>query len=207
MINYALTTKARIKARLQIDVTQFDDVIDSIIAATTNRIEQMTGRRFLASTYTEELYDGADAYGDKISAIVLNNAPVITLTKFEYKTGTNSSPTWFELTEDDYDLNERNGIIYSKGTFPGGRQNLRISYQAGYLINFSDTSTVYNSTQHTLPYDLTEVCEEVVVRIFKRRDSDGKQSETFNASTITWSDRIFSAEHMVTINNYRRVVP
>jgi hypothetical protein len=205
MINYALTNKARVKARMQIDTTSFDDVIDSIIAATTNRIEQMAGRRFLATTYTDELYDGSDAYGDAQSVFILNNAPVLSLTSIAYKTGANSSPTWVSYTEDDYDLNDHNGIVYMK--LPRGRQNVRALYQAGYLINFSDTTTVYSSTQHTLPYDLTEVCEEVVVRIFKRRDSDGKQSETFNASTITWTDKIFSAEHISTINNYRRVVP
>jgi hypothetical protein len=207
MINYALTDKSRIKTRLGIDltVTSFDEVIDSIIAATTTRMEQMAGRRFLATTYTEELYDGSDAYGDAQSIIIVNNAPVLTLTKFEYKTGSNSSPTWVEFSEDDYDINERNGIIFMK--LPRGRMNLRLSYQAGYLINFSDTTTFYSTTQHTLPYDLTEVCEEVVVRIFKRRDSDGKQSESFNASTITWTDKVFSPEHVTTINNYRRIVP
>lgn len=207
MINYALTTKERVKARLQITTTSFDDMFDSLIAATTNKIEQMTGRRFKATTYADELYDGSDVYGTRQEIIVVNNAPMLTLTRFQYKNGNNENPAWTDFTEDDYDINESNGIIRMKGYLPGGMQNVRISYQAGYLINFSSTSTVYDTAQHTLPYDITEVCEEAVVRLYKRRDSEGRSSESFQESSITWNENIFTKENITTINNYRRVTP
>lgn len=55
-----------------------------------------------------------------------------------------------------------------------------------------------------LPADLVEVCEEAVVRIFKRRDSEGRASETFQETSITWNKTVFTDEDLRTIKNYRR---
>lgn len=55
-----------------------------------------------------------------------------------------------------------------------------------------------------LPADLVEVAEEAVVRIFKRRESEGRTSETFGTSSITWAKSVFTDEDLGTIRNYRR---
>lgn len=202
-INYALTTKTRVKSRLAITTTSFDDLFDFLIAGVTDKIEQMAGRRFLATTYTDELYDGTDIYNDRQSIIVINNAPVLNLTRIQYKSGANSDPVWYTYTEDDYDLNETNGIVYMKGNLPSGKQNVRMTYQAGYKIHDTD---IYNTASHTLPFDIMEVCEEVVTRLFKRRESEGRTNESFQESSITWSDGVFTKENLNTINNYRRAI-
>lgn len=70
---------------------------------------------------------------------------------------------------------------------------------ADYLrANAAEESDYY------LPADLVEVCEEAVTRIFKRRDSEGKTSETFQESSITWARSVFTDEDLRTIRNYRR---
>lgn len=56
----------------------------------------------------------------------------------------------------------------------------------------------------SLPLDLVEVCEEVVVRLFKRRESDGRLSESFQESSVTWSENVFTKENVATVKNYRR---
>lgn len=206
MINYALTTKTRVKARLGITVTSFDDLLDTMIAAVTNKIEQMAGRRFLATTYTNEVYDGVDAYDESLGILVANNAPILTLTSFQYKSGGNDNPTWNDFSVNDYDQNLRLGVLHMAGRLPKGRQNIRLSYRAGYLIDFTNTTTFYDEATHTLPYDLTEVCEEAVVRLFKKREAEGRQQESFNESSVTWNADIFTKENLATINNYRRVV-
>jgi hypothetical protein len=55
-----------------------------------------------------------------------------------------------------------------------------------------------------LPAELVEVCEKAVVKSFKRRESEGKDSESFGESQITWSKTVFSEEDIATIRNYRR---
>lgn len=55
-----------------------------------------------------------------------------------------------------------------------------------------------------LPADLVEVVEKAVVKTFKRRESEGKATETFGDSSITWEKSVFSEEDLATIKNYRR---
>lgn len=55
-----------------------------------------------------------------------------------------------------------------------------------------------------LPPELVDVCERAVIHLFKKRDSEGRSSESFQESTITWQDEVFTKEMLATIKNYRR---
>lgn len=276
-MSVGLTSNTRIKDRLQITSANFDTLISNLIIATTKRIEQMCGRTFSQDEYENELYDGSDAYNTPVKNLIIKNAPIVTLESLEYKTGSNSNPTWVEFNEDDYDINLSNGILYFHGTLPKGKQNIRATYTGGYVGYFVDisqywefdvvptgtvngvnltftlpeaadevvvyadglrvssgeysftaggTSIVFESGAQpnssisvdylptssnpqdndvTLPSDLVEVCEEVVIRLFKKRDSEGRASESFGESSITWNENVFTPENITTIKNYRRV--
>ncbi|MEP2085069.1 MAG: hypothetical protein ABJP87_04405 [Bauldia litoralis] len=272
----ALTTKERVKDRLKITSTDFDDLFDRLIVSTTARMSKMCNRRFLQATYTNQLCDGADIYGSRMPMLILKNAPVHSIESVQYKTGANSGPTWYSYTVDDYDVDMDLGILYLKGTLPRGKQNIRVTYTAGWsgtnigidtylwvfnstptgsvngsnltftlaanadqiivyadgirvsaaniaftggtatftlaagqapystiAVDYKPTSAVTNEDS-TVPEDLAEVCEEVVVRLFKRRDSEGRAQESFNESSITWNTNVFTKENLATIKNYRR---
>jgi hypothetical protein len=201
-ISYALTNKTRIKSRLGITTTSFDDLLDAMIGATTDRIEKMTGRRFKQTAYTQELYDGSDIYGSEMLILIIKNGPISGTPTFEYKTGSNTSPTWVAYSVEDYDIDTASALIYMKGSLPQGKQNVRITYTGGYVIDFTGTYDI--GASHTLPMDITEVCERAVVRAFKKRDSEGRASESFQESSITWEKDIFLPEDIATIKNYRR---
>jgi hypothetical protein len=276
MYGDALTTKALVKDRLQITATTFDDVIDNMILAVTARIEQMTGRRYIQGTFTNELHDGSDVYGHPRIYLIVKNAPLQSVTSIEYKAGTNATPSWTEFDEEDYSVDLQAGIIEFPDGLPRGRQNIRITYTGGYsgtsyavenywVFNETPTGTVDGSNlaftlaadaeqvvvyadgiresaanvthvagtdeftmaagrapfttiaadylrtdaggddvSSFLPADLVDVCERAVTTLFKRRDSEGRKNETFQESTITWRDSMFSEEDRVTIKNYRR---
>lgn len=197
----ALTTKTRIKSRLGITTTSFDDLLDTQITGVTGMIETMTGRTFEADDFVE-LYNGQDVYGDKQKFLILRKAPVNTITSIEYKSGNNETPTWFELSENDYDIDMSLGIVRVYSHIPKGIQNIRVTYNAGYLIDFTDP---YTSSVHTLPFDLTEVTEQVVTSLFKKRESEGKIQESFQESSISWREEMFTDEQKRIIKNYRRV--
>jgi len=55
-----------------------------------------------------------------------------------------------------------------------------------------------------LPSEVVEVCEEAVIHLFKKRQSEGRTSESFQESSITWSSRVLTPEMVATIKNYRR---
>lgn len=278
MSAYALTTKSRIKDRLQITATSFDTVIDRLILAVTDRIERMCGRRFYLTTHTNETHDGSDpAYQTQRVNLILKNAPVTALTSLQYNAGTNSDPDWTDFDEDDYDVDMEAGIVYFHHGMPCGRRNIRATYTAGYngfslgtlsswvfnalptgavngvnltftlptdceeIIVYADgmrelasnytftagtdtftfaagrapvsaltvdylpsTGEDSDSDDYTLPTDLVEVCEEAVCRIFKRREAEGRASETLGESTITYTENVFTKENTATVKNYRR---
>ena len=187
----ALTTKALIKSRLAITITDYDTLLDKIIGAVVTRINQMTGRVFTTANFTNELHDDSDALGSLRSVLIVKNAPITTLTSIQYDAGANGSAQWTDFPAADYRADLPLGIIHFPHGLPRGMQNVRVTYVGGYASN-------------AYPEDVVEVVEEVVVRIFKRRDSEGKSSEGFQESSITWNENVFTPENLATIKNYRR---
>lgn len=275
MYGDALTTKERIKERLKITETAFDDLIDRLILAVTKRISQMCNRRFTQATFENELHDGSDLYGSIRRTLIVKNAPIQEIESVEYRTGPNSAPAWRAYDEDDYDLDAEAGLLHFRNALPNGKRNIRITYTGGYsgysigvmnywifnevplgtvngsnrtftlledatqLVVYADGVRVLSSnysftpgsdsfilaegqapftsiavdylketaagdTEDWLPADLVEAVEEVVVRLFKRRDSDGRLSESFQESSITWTEGVYTKENLATIRNYRR---
>lgn len=271
----ALTTAARVKDRLKISSTTFDDLISNNIISVTARMEKMCNRQFTLATYTNELHDGSDFYQSNRSILMPVNAPISSVSSIEWKSGTNSNPNWTTFSSNDYDVDEDAGIIHFHYALPRGKRNIRITYTAGWsgysigLSSFwtyntvptgdvdganlaftlaadadevvvyvdgmreldsnvthtagSDSITLasgrapyssivvdYKQTTSTsgsdpdLPAELIDVCERAVVKLFKQRESEGKTSESFEESSITWRENLFTAEMRATIKNYRR---
>lgn len=275
MYGDALTTKDRIKDRLEIEVDTWDDLFDRLILSVTSRIQQTCGRRFIQATYTHEIHDGADLYGTRRHVLILKNAPVQTVSAVQYKAGTNSAPNWTDIDEDEYELDTEAGLLQFPHGLPIGRRNIRVTYSGGFsgysigvnnfwVFNITPTGVVNGvnltftlpeaasqvivyadglreaasnvtfvagsdsftlaagrapsstiavdylrenaaeDADYYLPADLVEVCEEAVVRMFKRRQSEGRSSETFQESSINWNKNVFTDEDVATIKNYRR---
>ena len=106
-------------------------------------------------------------------------------------------------------------IIYADGarevssnvTFTAGTDTFTLAAgRAPYSTIVVDykKSVVVGLQDFNLPADLVDVCERAVVLLFKRRDSEGKSSETFQESSISYRDDVFTKEMQATIRNYRR---
>lgn len=275
MYGDALTTKERVKDRLKITATTYDDFLDNCILAVTASIQQMTGRRFIQATYTNELHDGSDLYDTPRSIMILKNGPVQSVSSVQYKAGTNTVPNWTTISADLYDFDAANGLIHFYSHLPKGRRNLRVTYTGGYSgyslgvsnfwvfnttptgavngvnatftlpenadqvlvyadgvrlaasnVTFTEgtaTFTITNNLQpfstiavdykrsaetsdadYHLPADLVDVCERAVVYLFKSRENEGRTTESFGESSVTWRDTMFTKEMRGTIRNYRR---
>lgn len=197
---YALTTETRLKALLKITGSDFDTILKDYAYKATDIIERACGgRRFQQTTYTQELYDGSYIDGTKRSRLVLRNAPLVTLSALEYATGASSSPTWVAFQADDYVLDKPNGII--QVALPRGLANVRVTHVSGYLIDFAN---MYDETKHTLPFDLTDLAERIAIRLFKKRESEGRSVEAFQQSSITWDAKLIKEDDQATIENHRR---
>ena len=204
-ITYALTSISKVKDRLGISATDAtrDAVFTSMIYAVTDYIERACGGvRFKRSTFTQELYNGSmlGDFNPRLPYLILNNGPLISISSFQYRTGSRSNPTWVDFGADDYEPMLDSAMIYVSGGLPRGLQNIRITYIAGYLIDFTDE---YNDAVHTLPHDISDLCERLVTKLIKRRESEGRSQESFNNSSINWGAYLEKHDEAI-LANYRR---
>ena len=203
ILAYALTTVARVKDRMQITVSDNDSVLQRLVNAVTDFIEGETGRRFKETTYTDEVY----SFEDRQAILAVRNIPVTALSDLKFRAGTPSQPNYTSLSTDQYELleNGQTGLIQLYGMIFGNVVNvLKVTYTAGYKINFSNAGDAGDATPtHTLPADLTDLAERLVVRWWKRRELGGKLSEGLQGGSIQWKD-LLDSEDVETINRYRR---
>lgn len=205
IVPYALTTRQRIKDRLTITAVSFDVLIDRLISSATDLIESSTNRRFKRTTYTNELYS---VRGANPQYIFLKQIPVASVASLQYRAGTPSNPNWTTFSPDYYELLEdgSSGIIRVYGGlftgFYAGINQIRTTYDAGYLIDFANAGT----STHTLPFDISDLCERIAVKLFKKRESEGRQSESFEGGAVQWRELLDEADKIV-INKYRREPP
>ncbi|HLY40477.1 MAG TPA: phage head-tail connector protein [Terracidiphilus sp.] len=125
------------------------------------------------------------------------------LISFQWRAGTPSNPNWTDFIQDQFELDQqgRAGIVRVYGSIPGLYNNMiRATYVAGFPVDWQNAG---NGSTHQLPSDLTNLCENIVVRIYKRRQLEGKASEAIQGATTSWRDALDAFDRNV-INNYRR---
>ncbi len=201
---YLLTTTARIKTMLGIDVSNHDTLLNRLIIEISDFIENYCGRRFMESEYQELVsFDR-----QKNSYIFTKQVPIITVTKIQWRAGTVNDPQYQDIPVTDYAVegDGKSGIIkVDGGWLYQGTNVVRVGYTAGYKISFDD----FGSGNHTLPGDISAVCEAMVITRFKRRESEGKQSESASVSgggSLTWINDI-TKENREILDRYVRQAP
>lgn len=195
---HALTTVARIKDQLAITVSGHDTVLMRMINEMTDFIEGKCNRRFKSTTYTNEVYSSIGG-----NSLMLKQYPVTDLSAFEYAVGYPTAKAWTSFLGTEYELSEdgKSGIINAYGNFPSGSNIMRATYTAGYLIDWAN----FGSATHTLPADLTGLCERLVIRRFKKKEAEGKSSESFEGSSVSWDTKL-NEEDTFIINKYKRLI-
>jgi len=196
----ALTSLARIKSRLSIDDTHKDTLIERLIMGVTDHLESLCNRRFLETTYTNEVYS---VHSRGIDMLALKQMPVTTLTSLQYRAGTPATPTWTSYTTDEYELlaDGKSGLVRVYGGIHGGINTLRATYTAGYKINFDEPTNV---AVHTLPFDISDLAERLVTKRLKKREHEGKLNESFDGGQVTWDAFIDKADREI-VNRYTRI--
>ncbi len=197
---HALTTQQRIKDRLAITGANFDSLFLRLINAVTDFIEgECGGRRFLETVYTSEVYS---VHARKQEYVLLKQSPVSVLTSAQYRAGTPSTPNWTSFIVDEYELLEdgKSGLVRIYGGVPYGTNAVRFTYTAGYKIDFPN----FGTATHTLPADLTDLCERLVTKLFKKREAEGKAVENFEGGGATWKELLDESDQAI-IARYRRL--
>ena len=197
---YALTTVQRVKDRLGITSSGFDTLFERLVNASTDFIESYYTRRFKETSYENELYL-VECEGSKM--VTLKHAPVSALTNFQYRAGVPTNPAWTNFLPVEYEIvgDGSSGLIRVYGGVPRGTNNIRASYTAGYKIDFDHET---DATKHSLPFDLSNLCERLVIKEFKKRESIGKLRESAGEAMAIWFEKV-EPEDQITLDRYCRV--
>ncbi len=190
---YALTTVQRIKDLLSITVTSADPVLLRLVNSATDFIQGYCNEFFMQKTYSNELYS---ILGERQEFLMLNHGNVSALSSLQYRAGTPSNPSWMNFIQDEYELVEpdasgisKSGLVRIYAGFSPllytSTNAIRATYTAGFLISWPDFG---DPTKHNLPADLTALCENIVVRHWKHRESSGKKSESMKDTNVTWNE-------------------
>lgn len=198
----ALTTRTKVKSYMGITDTSSDTIIDELITYVSAFIGSYCGgRNFLSSSYVE-IYD---TYRGR-HKIFLKQIPVTAISAVEYRSGTPSAPVWVTYGVDGYLSYLSAGYIRFYGALPEIAQGMRISYTAGYLIDWANE----NTSTHTLPEDLTMAANEMIATVLNTRKSGGITNETTEGQSITYdfkramSDNVKNTLSLYQINRIAR---
>ena len=181
-----LIETAKIKSILNLDNTDFDEIIDDINDGVGVMIEGLLGTKLKHATYTE-VYDGDGYY------LITNNYPLKTLGKFEI----DIDGSWLEIENVKF---KQNGVVGYKT--PDGFQNVQVTYDAGYLIDWVNAD---DPAKHTLPHDLSEMGKRFVLRQYRKLNNEGEKTSNYTNSSLTWDDLVTKDDKMV-IEKYRRLI-
>lgn len=193
----ALTTRQKVKDMMNITDNLSDSLIDSYIRSMTAFVQNYCGGRVFVSTSYVEIKDTHAS-----NKLFLNQRPATLLTTLEYRAGTISAPIWMTYDVNSYYQYLTQGYLQFPAKFQPAPQVFRVSYTAGYLIDFDNED---DTTKHTLPFDLTNVCTELIGKKLNTRLSQGIYTETTEGQSITYeSDRYqLNDDHKVILNQYK----
>jgi hypothetical protein len=191
--------------------TAYDAQLIRYINWSTNYIQNETNRVFVQQTYVNDTYSIESSRQDVLQ---LRQFPVFWISSFQWRAGTPTNPSWTSFIGDQYELiNPQTDPISGTVFYPSGQirvygvmpalmnNMIRASYVAGYPV---DWTAPEDHNKHWLPGDITNVCENLVVRRFTRRTLAGKSSQALEGATISWRNEI-DAEDLDVLGQYRNV--
>lgn len=184
----ALITLQDAKEHLTIVGAESDPVIEGLINTASALCEDFTGRA-LKSAERTEVYDGTAG-----TELTLRQYPITEVATVEFLT---SGPpdAWTEQDLSAYGLYVVQPVEDTIGfrtlAFPYWRQNVRVTYTAGYVA---------------VPSKLKEACRQIVLSIWKQRDKQaagvssmsvpGGQTVTYTTEDIPKQAKTLLAEYV-----------
>lgn len=184
----ALVSLVEAKRHLRESKPDRDTQIEGFVNHATDWIEKETGVSFVLRTVTNELLDGSGW-----NELDLSKSPVASVSKVEFLTAY-TPEAWEEQDAGTYPviLLGGAGILFRSLSFPLGRRNVRVTYQAGYA---------------EVPADVTGLCLQLVKALYRKfeKNPDDSQAQTFAGNAVTLiPEGELSQMAKATIARYRR---
>lgn len=124
----ALLTEVELEAMLQ---TLLDtDVANSLINVASQQAETICRRKFIKQTYTLQKY----SVQENTKYLMLKNYPIVSVTSVTEYDAQNNVLVYTYTENLEYQVYLDEGYLYFYGRVPTGHNNIRITYEAGYVI-------------------------------------------------------------------------
>ncbi len=190
----------------------FDTLLTRLINSVSDYVSNECGKySFVQQTYTNDTYS---IDNPRQSFLLLRNTPVFSLTKLEWRAGTPTNPNWTAFIADQYELvDPRTDPISGLTWYPSGEVRvygvlpriysnmIRATYVAGYPVNWANAG---DRNTHLLPADISSLCENLVVRKFKRRQLAGMSAQALEGATHSWRNEL-DADDLDVLGQYRQL--
>ena len=178
----ALTTVARYKAHAGITGAGSDTKIEVCINVATDLIERFCDRRFLQTTYANEVYDGQGS-----DRLMLKQYPVSERNAFQLdeRDTVYNQANWSSVDTTVYFIDYTAGILELIGRrFMQAPRHYQVSYTAGYAFD----NTTPGATLESLGIgDLEWACWQLVTDLFKNAASPtGINSESIGNYSVSY---------------------
>lgn len=175
----ALTNATILAEYLGLDASADASIIGLAINSATSFIEGYTKRYFKESSRIQE------ALEPKRGIALLKAFPISSISSVIDSDGNNL----------EYRIKSKSaGIV--EFTTVSEKALVNITYTGGYVINFSDDSA------NTLPFEITNLANEIAARIYNKRKSQGISSESMEGQNINW-EKDLSSEMIAILDKYK----
>ncbi len=186
----AIVSLGEAKRQLRIPNDDRNWIVERIVNAATGYIEKKIDRPVVVRELDPELYDGTGT-----GELDLRSAPTSSVSLVEYFTGDANDP-WDELDDGGFPAvivePGRSRLLLRAAIFPCGRQNIRVTREAGY---------------DDVPADLTEIALQAVKALYRQfeKNPDDAATVSFAGNTVAMElDRALPKLTLDMLVNYRR---
>ena len=174
-----ICTLTDVKDRLGLTDTEYDTMINRLIAGLETIFENYTRRKLLVSAVdVTEYFSGCG------SLLLLNRWPVVSITsvKLAYDYDFDSADALVENTELRQVAAGKNGIIHRINmSWPENPDTIQVIYRGGYC----SAGQTPGEGEFALPADLREAAIEQASFLFKRKDDIGLSSVSAEGGSIS----------------------
>lgn len=175
LLDYALTTVARLKSFLGITNNTNDGLLETLINVSTNFIEGQANRRFKETTYTAELMNG-----EGTDLLVLKAFPIKKAVAFKIEYSADNS-SWETLDADTYRIDYNAGYVKMLGgKFWKSTGNYRVTYTGG--------AESIETTYPDLEYACWKLCKDAFDR---RKGTAGIKRQSLGSYSVEFTSSYF----------------
>jgi hypothetical protein len=200
LVSWGLTTIDDVKIYIGVSGAKYDEIFCKLINSSSSFLEKATDRKLLARNYLYNVVaHREDAWydGDSTSKLFTRQYPINLVTYLEID---GSELDAAGLTDyygsTGYMIYSRRGELFYANGFVIGKQNVRMSYNAGYASGTPERE------------ELRELSNALVRYVYDNRDKMGFKSERIGNYSYSKGDlkavEIYGVDGMSIINRYRR---